>query len=129
VAGAVRDRGFWILTAAFVANTAALIAPSVHLVAYLVELGHRPAFAATIAGGLGVLSVPARLITTGAQRHWPTTSVVATITLQAAGALALPLVGATTVGAVAAVLAFGLGFGVATSHDPRSSQAAMAPMD
>jgi MFS family permease len=119
LAGAMRDRGFWILTAAFVAHTAAMVTLSVHLVAYLVELGHRPAFAATIAGGLGVLSVTGRLLTTGAQHRWPTTSVVATVfTVQAAGALALPLVGDTTVGAGAAVLAFGLGFGVATIARP-----------
>jgi MFS family permease len=119
VAGAVRDRGFWILTAAFVAHTAAMIALSVHLVAYLVELGHRPAFAATIAGGLGVLSVTGRLLTTGAQHRWPTTSVVATVfAVQAAGALALPLVGDSAAGAAAAVLAFGLGFGVATIARP-----------
>jgi MFS family permease len=119
VAGAVRDRAFWVLAAAFVAHTAAVTALSVHLVAYLVELGHRPAFAATIAGGLGVLSVTGRLLITGAQLRWPTTSVVAAVfALQAVGVLALPLAGDTTVGAGAAVLAFGLGFGVATIARP-----------
>jgi MFS family permease len=119
IGGAVRDRAFWTLTAAFVANTVALTALSVHLVAYLAELGHPPAFAATIAGGLGVLSVTGRAVTTAAQRRWPITTVVAVVfTVQAAGALALPVVGATTLGAVAGVLAFGLGFGVATIARP-----------
>lgn len=90
-----------------------------HLVAYLIELGHTPASAAAVAGGLGVLSVSGRLVLTAAHRRWPLASIVGVIfTLQAAGALLLPLAGATTSGAIAAVLAFGLGFGVATIARP-----------
>jgi predicted MFS family arabinose efflux permease len=119
VAGAIRDRGYWLLVAVFVAHGAALAAIAVHLVAYLIDLGHPPAFAATIAGGIGVLSVTGRLVSTGAQRRWATRGVVAVVfAVQAAGALALPLIGASTAGAVAAVLLFGLGFGVATIARP-----------
>ena len=52
--GAVRsalvDRGFWLLTLGFTAHTAAISTLTVHLVAALVSWGHRPAFAASIAG-------------------------------------------------------------------------------
>jgi predicted MFS family arabinose efflux permease len=97
----------------------AVSAVGVHLIAYLIELGHRPAFAATIAGALGVLSVTGRLVTTAAQRRRPLRRVVAAVFgLQALGVMALPLVGGGTAGAVACVLAFGLGFGVGTIARP-----------
>jgi predicted MFS family arabinose efflux permease len=116
---AVHDRHFWILTIAFVANAAALAALSVHLVAYLVELGHPAVFAATISGLLGVLSVTGRLAITGLQRHLRTTTAVAGVfTIQALAASTLPLIGHSTVGAVGGVTAFGLGFGVATIARP-----------
>ena len=49
---ALRDRAYLLLVAAFVAHGAAVATIGMHLVAYLIELGHSPAFAATIAGGL-----------------------------------------------------------------------------
>lgn len=116
---ALHDRHFWILTTAFVANAAALSALSVHLVAYLVELGHPAVFAATIAGLLGVLSVTGRLTVTGLQRRIRTTTAVAGVfTIQAIAAATLPLIGHTTIGAITGVIAFGLGFGVATIARP-----------
>ncbi|MGX6602140.1 hypothetical protein ACWKSP_08410 [Micromonosporaceae bacterium Da 78-11] len=95
---------------------------------YLVQIGvgaasaaslHEAAFAATIAGLLGVLSVAGRLLTTGLQRRYRTTTVTAAMfSVQAAAALLLPVVGANTGGAIGAVIGFGLGFGVATIAKP-----------
>jgi predicted MFS family arabinose efflux permease len=119
IQAAVHDRYFWILTAAFVANAAALSAVSVHLVAYLVDLGHSAVFAATVAGLLGVLSVTGRLAVTGLQRHLrPNIAVAGIFAIQALAAAALPIIGRSTLGAVAGVVAFGLGFGVATIARP-----------
>jgi predicted MFS family arabinose efflux permease len=119
VAAALGDRAFWVLTAAFVAEVFAVSVVGVHLVAYLVELGHPPAFAATIAGLLGVLSVTGRVVTTVAQRRRPLARVVAGVfALQALGVALLPLLGRSTAGAVGCVLAFGLGFGVGTIARP-----------
>ncbi len=90
-----------------------------HLVAALVTWGHRPAFAASIAGLLGVLSVAGRLLTTGLQRRYRTTTVTAAVfAVQAGSALLLPVVGASVGGAIGAVIGFGLGFGVATIAKP-----------
>ncbi|WP_433827704.1 MFS transporter [Actinoplanes sp. CA-015351] len=57
---ALADRTFWLLTAGFTAHTAAISAYTVLLVAALISWGHPPAFAATIAGLLGILSVAGR---------------------------------------------------------------------
>jgi len=72
-----------------------------------------------------VLSVTGRLATIAAQRRVPAATVVAAVfALQAAGAAgaagaaALPLPAGATAGAVGCVLAFGLGFGVATIARP-----------
>jgi predicted MFS family arabinose efflux permease len=116
---ALRERGFWLLVAAFVAHSAAVATIAVHLVTYLSTLGHSTGFAATVAGLIGVLSVTGRLVTTGLRRRYATTTVTAAVfALQALAAGALPVVGHTIAGAVACVVVFGLGFGVATIARP-----------
>lgn len=116
---AVRERGFWLLAAAFVAQAAAVSAVGVLLVAALRQLGHPATVAATLAGLLGVLSVTGRLATTGVARRYGMTTVTATVfAVQALGLLALPRVGRTVAGAAVCVIAFGLGFGVAAIARP-----------
>lgn len=116
---ALRDRVFWLLGGGFVAQTGAVATVSVLLVTVLRALGHSPAFAATIAGLLGVLSVTGRLATTAAGRRVSTRQVtVIVFAAQGAGAVLLPLIGRATPGAIVCVLMFGLGFGVATIARP-----------
>jgi len=116
---ALRDRVFWLLGAGFIAQTGAVATISVLLVTVLRALGHPPAFAATVAGLLGVLSVTGRLATTAAGRRISTRQVtVRVFTIQGAGALLLPVIGRATPGAIVCVLLFGLGFGVATIARP-----------
>jgi len=113
VRAALRDRGFWLLVATFVAQGAATATVAVHLVAYLVDLGHPVAFAAAVTGLLGVMSVTGRLATTGLGRRWSTASVTAVVfAVQAAAMGTLPLLGNSRAGAAACVTLFGLGFGV-----------------
>jgi MFS family permease len=116
---ALRDGGFRVLAVVFVAHTAALAAMTVHLVGYLTARGHRPTFAASVAGLLGLLSVTGRLVMTTAQRRARTTTIVAVIfAVQAAAAAALIPAGASPAGAIITVIGFGLGFGVATLARP-----------
>jgi predicted MFS family arabinose efflux permease len=116
---ALADRGFWLLAAGFTVHAAATSAYTVLLVAALMAWGHPPAFAATIAGLLGILSVAGRLITTGLQRRYRTTTITAVIfAIQAAAALLLPAAGASTFTTIVAIVGFGLGFGVATIAKP-----------
>ncbi|MFC4061692.1 MFS transporter [Planomonospora corallina] len=119
VRSALRGRAFWLLAAAFPAQTGAVAVVAVLLVSYLVALGHPPVFAASVAGLLGVLSVTGRLASTALSARLPVAPVTAAIfALQGAAALALPVVGGHPAGAIAAVTLFGLGFGVATIARP-----------
>jgi cyanate permease len=116
---ALRDKRFWLIATAFVAQAAAVSAVGVLLVAYLQTAGHTAMFAATISGLLGVLSVTGRLLTSSlARRHGMIAVTAAVFAVQAAGAAALPLLGRTGVGAAVCVIAFGIGFGVATIARP-----------
>ncbi|MEU0557543.1 MFS transporter [Dactylosporangium sp. NPDC006015] len=119
VAAALRDGRFWALAVAFVAHGAAMTTMTVHLVGFLTSVGHPVTFAATVAGLLGVLSVTGRLVLTGAQRRIRTTTVVAAVyTVQATAALALLAVSGSRAGAIAGVIAFGLGFGISSLASP-----------
>lgn len=116
---ALRDKSFWLLAMAFVVHGAALSAMGVLLIVYLQHAGHTTAVAATLAGLLGILSVTGRLVTTGlAKRHSMLTVTAVVFAVQALGAAALPFLGGTLAGAAACVIAFGLGFGVATIARP-----------
>ncbi|WP_433500731.1 MFS transporter [Sphaerimonospora sp. CA-214678] len=116
---ALREWAFWMLAGAFVVQTGATAVVGVLLVTYLIALGHKPIFAAVVAGLLGVLSVTGRLISTALASRWSVASITASIfALQGAAALALPLAGRYPAGAVGAVTLFGLGFGVATIARP-----------
>jgi predicted MFS family arabinose efflux permease len=116
---ALRDPAYWLIGGVFVAEGIGVFVVSVHLVAYLGDLGHTPTTAASVAGLLGLLSVTGRIVTTAAQRRFRLTSIVAGIfVFQAAGLALLPVVGGVLVGAVACVLAVGFGFGVSTIARP-----------
>ncbi|GAA4716622.1 MFS transporter [Phytohabitans rumicis] len=119
VRAAVRDRRFWWLAVAFVAHGAAMSAITVHLVGFLVHKGHPATFAATVAGLLGVLSVTGRLVLTGLHRRLPLHVLAAVVfTVQATAAAGLTVVAGSRIGAAAAVVAFGIGFGVASLVKP-----------
>ncbi|MEU8223326.1 MFS transporter [Kribbella sp. NPDC048915] len=115
----LRDFGFWLLAVAFVLHTGALAVIGVHLVTYLTKLGHSPTTAATLAGLLGLLSVTGRILVTVLRRWLPMATATAVIvTAQGAALGLLPLAGRSTSGAAACLIAFGLGFGVASIAKP-----------
>jgi predicted MFS family arabinose efflux permease len=117
---ALRDSRFWCLAIAFVAHGAAMSTMTVHLVGFLTGMGHPATFAATVAGLLGLLSVTGRLVLTAAQRRIRLYRVVAAVfTIQAAAAFSMPLLAGSRTGAVIAVTAFGLGFGIASLATPQ----------
>ncbi|GAA3093492.1 MFS family permease [Kribbella aluminosa] len=110
---------FWLLAVAFVLHSAALAVIGVHLVTYLTRLGHSPTTAATLAGLLGLLSVTGRVLVTVLRRWLPITSISAIIVTGQGIALGLlPAAGRSVAGAAACLVAFGLGFGVASIAKP-----------
>jgi predicted MFS family arabinose efflux permease len=115
----LKDPGFWLLAGAFVMHSAALAVISIHLVLYLISLGHRPATAATLAGLLGLLSVTGRLVTSLSVRWLPMATVTALVlAVQGVAISLLPVVGRQVVGAVVCLTLFGLGFGVSSIATP-----------
>jgi predicted MFS family arabinose efflux permease len=77
------------------------------------------------------LSVTGRLVSTGlASRHGMIAVTAAVFAAQAAGVAALPFLARSALGAVACVIAVGVGFGVATIVRPAPSwPTATAPTD
>jgi MFS family permease len=119
VRDALADVTFWLGTVGFVLQGAAVSAVGVLLVTYLRSAGHPTTIAASLSGLLGILSVTGRLATTAFARGHGMTAVTAGVFLvQGVGVMALPHVGSSVVGAVACIVAFGLGFGVATIARP-----------
>ena len=109
----------WVLGAAFLSQTLAVLSVGVLLVTYLIRTGHEPTTAATLAGLLGVLSVTGRLLTSAVARRARMASIAGGIyVVQGLGLLALPSLGRSTTGAAACVVAFGIGFGVGTIARP-----------
>lgn len=124
---ALRDALFWWLTAAFFLGTLPIAAIGVHLVSYLVDLGHDPAFAATATGMLGAMSVAGRVIVTFLSRRLPQPRVMACVfVLQAVALLLLPLLH-DRLGVFVFVALFGLGFGVVTRATPSGAASGSRP--
>ncbi|WP_433007942.1 MFS transporter [Kribbella sp. CA-294648] len=115
----LRDPGFWLLAVAFVLHSAALAVIAIHLVLYLISLGHSPALAATLAGLLGLLSVTGRVVATVSLRWLPmATTTAGILVIQGVAISLLPLAGRHLAGAIACLVLFGLGFGVASIATP-----------
>jgi MFS family permease len=111
---AIRGGAFWWLTAAFFLANLAVSAIFVHLIAYLIERGYDPGFAASATGLVGVMGLPGRLFFTPLgswlPRRWVSAGIFCT---QVAGLLVLLLIQSTT-GLFLFVALFGMGFGAIT---------------
>ena len=116
---AMRDPGFWMITAAFVFHSAALAVISVHLVLFLIDLGYRPTVAAGLTGLLGICSISGRLVISALGRWMDESRITARLFfLQGFAIAALPIIGDHPLGAALCIDLFGLGFGVAAITTP-----------
>ncbi|HEY7355180.1 MAG TPA: MFS transporter [Ktedonobacterales bacterium] len=112
--GALRAASFWWMAAAFALTTLAAVAVMVHLVPYLIDRGYSASFAASMAGLIGLMALPGRLVFTPLGNMFPRRLVIAMICLlQAVSLVALVLVPGV-VGVVGFVVLFGAGFGSIT---------------
>lgn len=111
---AMRGATFWLLTAAFFLNGLGVSAMLVHLVPYLTDRGFSAAFAARVAGLVGVMALPGRLVLTPlGDRISRSLITCAIFVLQVVALLALLLVSSTG-GVLIFVVLFGAGFGAVT---------------
>ena len=111
---AIRSHAFRWLTIAFGLSGMATTAVAVHLVPLLRERGFSPAFAGAAMGVLGLMALPGRLVFTPLGGRWPRARVTATIFALGALAIAVLLVGRTSVSTWVFVALFGAGFGAIT---------------
>lgn len=58
----IRSPSFWFLTLAFVLGSGVSVAAGVHFIPYLLEQGHSAALAASLAGAIGLMQLPGRIV-------------------------------------------------------------------
>lgn len=111
---ALRGAVFRWMAAAFFLNAVGQIALHVHLVPYLTGRGYGAGFAATMAGLIGIMALPGRLILTPLGDRVPRAYLTAFIFLLQALALVVLLSAQSTAGVFVYVVLFGAGFGAVT---------------
>lgn len=105
---------FWWLSFAFTLDRMAIVAVAAHVIALLVERGHSPAAAASVAGSIGLMQVCGRILFAPAASHASLTHLAAvTYAVRAASLIALLAVPGWPGMAVFAAL-FGLSNGAST---------------
>lgn len=83
---------FWLLTAAYALALLGSAVVSAHQIAYLVSRGYGAILAATMAGAIGLASLPGRFfLNLLSARIWSQTVLIGTLVVQAAGILVLIL--------------------------------------
>jgi predicted MFS family arabinose efflux permease len=119
IGAAVRQTRFWLLTASFVAQSAATSAVLLLLITYLLDIGHSVAVATSVPLAVGVLQILSRLalVTLAGRLSLPQVTA-ASFAIQGVGLLALPLVGLSIPLTVLCVSAVGLANGVAVIARP-----------
>jgi MFS family permease len=112
---ALREVRFWLLTFAFAASTVAGVTLTVHIIPYLIAVGHSAGFAATVAGLFGLMSLLGRMtigpLADRVARRWITAGLIG---MQLAGLAVLATAGRTGAGALLYVALFGAGSGTLT---------------
>jgi MFS family permease len=115
---AVRGPTFWWLALTFALESVVLVGLSVHLIPYLVDVGHGAGFAAAAAGLVGAMKFPARVILGPLADRLPV--FVLTGGLFAACAVAIGILAAapTVVGALTFAAIYGSASGALTTARP-----------
>ncbi|MGB3329267.1 MAG: MFS transporter [Thermomicrobiales bacterium] len=115
---ATRRASFWQITGAFGLQAFASTAVAAFLIAYLVERGDSPAFAATATGAIGAAQVLARVLMTVVGKRWSAVTLAALMLGMQALAVVVLVTWASRPGVVVAVLLLGAGRGALTLLRP-----------
>ncbi|WP_232839661.1 MULTISPECIES: MFS transporter [Nocardia] len=119
VGNALRDRDFWLLVIAFVAQAGSTSAFLLMMVTYFHDIGHSATTAAALPIAVGVAQVFSRLALAALARRYGMTRVtIVSFTVQGLGLVLLPLMGTSLPLTLACVVAFGLGYGVSVVARP-----------
>lgn len=113
-AAALRDKGFWWLTAAFGASIMVTVANTVSIIPYLITKGQSPTFAAQVAGLFGLMTLAGRLTIGPLGDRVPRHIVTAGLIVMQMAGLAVLALAPTTAGALVAIALFGAGAGTMT---------------
>jgi predicted MFS family arabinose efflux permease len=108
---AVAGRTFWALTLATSLCNLALAAVVVHQVAFLIDRGYAPVFAAGVAGLMGLVSLPGRVLFSLGIDRLGALPILATAILAEGMGMALLLLAPSAAWLLLFVVVFGLAFG------------------
>jgi MFS family permease len=111
---ALRSAPFWLLSAAFVLASLTSFAMAVHAIAFLLERGHSPAFAAFAVGLIGISQIPGRLLFAPLAAQLPRPAATASVFVLIALGVAVVVSVHSTTGVVAGLVLLGMGNGMAT---------------
>lgn len=108
---ALREATFWWIAIAFALMMLTTGAVNVHLVPYLIDRGYSGSFAASMAGLIGIMALPGRLVFTLLGERFSRRLVIATLFLLQAVSLPALLLMPDTTGILCFVVLFGASFG------------------
>ncbi|MBO0779488.1 MAG: MFS transporter [Ktedonobacteraceae bacterium] len=108
---ALHGATFWWIALAFALSTLTAGAITVHLIPYLIDEGYPASFAASMAGLIGIMALPGRLVFTLLGERLSRHLVIAILFLLQVVSLVAILLVPTVVGVLCFVVLFGAGFG------------------
>ncbi len=111
---ALRSAPFWLLSGAFVLASLASFAMAVHAIAFLLERGHSPAFAAFAVGLIGISQIPGRLLFAPLAARLPRPAATASVFVLIGLGVAVVVSVHSTGAVVAGLVLLGMGNGMAT---------------
>ena len=113
-ATALRSRSFWLLSVAFFLASLAAVAMTVHTIAFLVDGGHSPAFAAFAVGLVGAAQIPGRLLFAPLAAHVARPQATGSLFVLIAVGIVVVVSAQAAWAIVAGLVLLGMGSGMAT---------------
>ena len=111
---AFRRASFWSLTASFVLSSAVGVGVGLHFIPYLIEHGYSSTFAASVAGVIGLMQLPGRILFAPLSRWVSRQWLVAGVLILQGGAMLILISRGGLVNVIVFVILFGMTNGVLT---------------